>query len=168
MIGMLHDLVAWLQGSDLAEQIRQDDNLFPLIESVHVLFIALVVGSIMVFDLRLLGLASTRRPVSEVASAVLPVTWVAFGIAVIAGGLMFISDANHYLANGFFIAKMLLMALAGGNMLAFHALVSRGIARWNDWKSPPVAARLSGGVSLGLWIAIVACGRWIGFTMPGA
>jgi len=165
---MLHDLAVWLHTSDLALQIREDDLLFPMIESLHVLCITLVVGSIMVVDLRLLGLASTRRSITEITGTILPMTWVAFAIAFIAGGLLFISNAVEYSENGFFIAKMLLMALAGANMLVFHLLLSRNIARWNGWKSPPLAARLSGGLSLGLWVAIVACGRWIGFTMPGS
>jgi hypothetical protein len=160
----MNELIGLLQHSDLAVEIREDEILFPLIESVHVLFIALVVGSIMIMDLRLLGVASMRRSVTDVAAAVLPVTWICFGISAIAGFLMFISNANQYLGNGFFVTKMLLMALAGANMILFHKIFARDMTHWSAL--PPRAARLSGGVSLALWIAIVACGRWIGFTMP--
>ncbi len=87
------DLISYFEDSALADNIRENDLLFPLIESVHVLSICLVVGSILAVDLRLLGLASINRPVSRVSNGILPLTWSAFAIAVASGGLLFISNA---------------------------------------------------------------------------
>jgi hypothetical protein len=87
--------------------------LFPFIESVHVVAICLVVGSIFALDLRLLGFASVGRPVSRLANAILPVTWAAFAIAATSGFLLFISNATKYLANGYFDAKIILICAAG-------------------------------------------------------
>ena len=103
------DLISYFENSALADNIRENDLLFPLIESVHVLAICLVVGSILVVDLRLLGLAWVNRPVSRVAAGILPLTWGAFIVAVASGGLMFISNATKYLGNGFFVAKVCLI-----------------------------------------------------------
>jgi hypothetical protein len=162
------DLIALLENSGLADNVRENDLLFPVVESVHVLAICLVVGSILVVDLRLLGLASTRWPVSRLTWAILPLTWVAFVVAVVSGGLMFISNATKYLGNGFFVAKMILIGIAGLNMAVFHFVGARGLSKWDDQSRPPFSARLAGGLSLLLWVAVVACGRWIGFTMqPG-
>jgi hypothetical protein len=162
------DLIALLENSGLADNVREDDLLFPVVESVHVLAICLVVGSILVVDLRLLGLASTRWPVSRLTWAILPLTWVAFVVAVASGGLMFISNATKYLGNGFFVAKMVLIGIAGLNMAVFHFVGARDLSKWDDQSRPPFSARLAGGLSLLLWVAVVACGRWIGFTMqPG-
>ena len=161
----LADLIAPLENSSLADSIRENDLLFPLIESVHVLSICLVVGSILVVDLRLLGIASTNQPVSRVTRAILPLTWSAFVVAVASGSLMFISNATKYLGNGYFIAKLLLIAAAGVNMAFFHVVVARDLPRWDNKTVPPLRARLAGGFSILLWIAVVACGRWIGFTM---
>ena len=149
-------LIAWLESSDLADAIRENDVLFPLIESIHVLAVCLFVGSIVVVDLRLLGLASLERPVPSITRAILPVTWASFVVAVTAGALMFMSNAALYLQNGLFVTKLTLIAAAGVNMLVFHLLNQRA----------PACARVSGGLSLLLWITIVACGRWVGFTMP--
>jgi uncharacterized membrane protein len=160
------DVIAYLEGSSLADSIRENDVLFPLIESVHVLAICLVVGSILAVDLRLLGVASIQRPVSRVTSGILPLTWGAFVVAVGSGGLLFISNATKYLANGFFIAKLLLIGAAGLNMLVFHAVSARDLPKWDEQARLPLSARLAGGLSICLWIAVVACGRWIGFTMP--
>jgi hypothetical protein len=162
------DLVALLENSGLADNVRENDLLFPVVESIHVLAICLVVGSILVVDLRLLGLASTRWPVSRLTRAILPLTWIAFVVAVASGGLMFISNATKYLGNGFFVAKMILIGIAGLNMVVFHFVGARDLSKWDDQLRPPFSARLAGGLSLLLWVAVVACGRWIGFTMqPG-
>jgi hypothetical protein len=162
----LQALIAYFEDSALADSIRENDNLFPLIESIHVLAICLVVGSILAVDLRLLGLASTRQPISRVTQGVLPLTWCAFAIAVASGSLLFISNATKYLENGYFDAKLLLIATAGVNMVVFHMISARDLSRWDSaGKPPPLRARFAGGISILLWVAVVACGRWIGFTM---
>jgi tryptophan-rich sensory protein len=157
--------IAYLESSELADTIRENDLLFPVIESIHVLAICLVVGSILVVDLRLLGLASVNRPVSRVTHSILPLTWCAFVVAVVSGGLMFISNATKYLGNGYFVAKMILIAVAGLNMVIFHAIGARDMLAWDKSARLPLPARAAGAVSILLWIAVVACGRWIGFTM---
>jgi hypothetical protein len=159
------DWIAYLEGSELADTIRENDLLFPVIESVHVLAICLVVGSILVVDLRLLGLASVNRPVSRITGSILPLTWFAFAVAVVSGGLMFISNATKYLGNGYFVAKMILIAVAGLNMVVFHAIGAKDMPKWEKSARLPLRARAAGALSILLWIAVVACGRWIGFTM---
>src|SRR5271156_5233150 len=111
---MLHfkDVIRFIEDNSLADSIRENDLLFPLIESIHVLAICLVVGSILAVDLRLVGLASVRRPVRAVTRGILPLTWGAFAVAVASGGLLFVSNATKYLGNGFFVAKMFLIAAA--------------------------------------------------------
>jgi hypothetical protein len=162
------DTVSFLENSSIADNIRENDLLFPVIESVHVLSICLVVGSILVVDLRLLGFASTRWRVSRVTRAILPLTWGAFVVAVASGGLLFISNATKYLSNGFFIAKLCLIGAAGVNMAIFHFISANDMSKWDKNARLPLPARLAGGLSILLWIAVVACGRWIGFTMPPA
>lgn len=161
----LQALIAFFETSGVADSIRENDNLFPLIESIHVLAISLVVGSILAVDLRLLGLASMTRSVSRVTRGILPLTWCAFVVAVGSGGLLFISNATKYLANGYFVAKMLLIVIAGLNMLVFHFIGVRDQPRWDNGIGLPLKARFAGALSILLWVAVVTCGRWIGFTM---
>ena len=161
----LLDFIAYFENSALADNIRENDVLFPLIESMHVLSICLVVGSIFVVDLRLLGLASVNRPVSRVTGGILPLTWSAFAVAVISGSLLFISNATKYLENGYFVAKLLLICVAGLNMAIFHGISAKDQPRWDKKTAPPLPARLAGGLSILLWISVVTSGRWIGFTM---
>ena len=168
MMEVFADFIAYFENSGIADNIRENDLLFPIIESVHVLTICLVVGSILVVDLRLLGFASTRSPVSRITRAILPLTWGAFIVAVASGGLMFVSNATKYLGNGFFITKMILIGAAGLNMVVFHFIGARDLPKWDNERRLPLPARLAGALSIVLWVAVVACGRWIGFTMqPG-
>ncbi len=161
----LQALFQWLYDTPVGTAIRENGNLFPMVESIHVLCITLVVGSISIVDLRLLGIASKGRAVSRLTGEVLPFTWVVFVIAAITGLLLFSSNAVKYAHNTFFLAKMALLVVAFANMMVFHVITSRGIEHWDESPHPPVQAKLAGGVSLALWIAVIVCGRWIGFTM---
>jgi hypothetical protein len=162
---MLDTALQYLQDTSIATAIGEGDTLFPWIECVHVLALTLVIGSIAIVDLRLLGLRSRDRSVLEMTAEALPITWTAFGLALITGGLMFSSNAVAYAHNSFFQAKMALIAFAGLNMLGYHLVVGRGAAAWRTAAATPLRARLVGGVSLLLWLAVAACGRWTGFTI---
>ena len=154
-----------LQGTAIATAIREGESLFPWIECVHVLSLTIVIGSISIVDLRLIGLASRERGVVETTSSVLPVTWTAFVFAVITGGLLFASNATTYAQNFYFQVKIALIALAGLNMAVYHLFLNRGAEAWHTSASTPMRARIVGAVSLCLWIAVAAFGRWIGFTI---
>lgn len=160
----IQETLEWLQRLPLALSISESDWLFPSIESVHVVAIALVVGSISIVDLRLLGIPSDREPVAELSREILPWTWGLFVIAVLSGFGLFISNATGYFANPAFRWKIVLLALAGLNMGWFHLTAYRSVHHWNAGRPTPSSARLAGALSLSFWIGVVAFGRWIGFV----
>jgi hypothetical protein len=114
-------------------------------------------------DLRLLDLNLKERPAGELIAEVLPWTWISFVVAVCSGAMLFSSNASHYWGTVPFRAKMLLLALAGLNMMVFHATVYRSVDVWGRQQTPR-AAKAAGGISLALWIGVVTLGRWIGFV----
>ena len=152
-----------LQNLAFPTLIRESDWLFPTIETVHVLALVLVVGSISMVDLRLLGLANRSRPISQVMAQALPWTWSAFAAAAVAGLLLFSSKAVTYYSDLPFRIKMVCLVLAGINMAYFHRYTHRRLGN-SDMGAPPAAAKIAGGISLLLWVVIVGAGRWIGFT----
>jgi hypothetical protein len=158
-------LAEWLQATSLAVFIHNTPWVFTTIEVVHVFAISLVIGTIAIVDLRLLGFASTRRPVAELAGQVLPFTWIAFVLAAAAGLLLFISRAAAYLVSTTFQIKMAIIVLAGINMLVFELITARSVQDWNVAPKPPMPARLAGGISLTCWVLVVIFGRWTGFTV---
>ena len=162
---MFHSFLAWLEATSPAVAISESTWLFPAIEVVHVLAITLVVGSISMVDLRLLNLTVRDKPAGELIEEVLPWTWVSFGVAVLTGAMLFSSAATKYWGTVPFRVKMLILTLAGINMLSFHASSTyRRISDWGRSRETPRAAKIAGGTSLALWIGVIACGRWIGFV----
>jgi hypothetical protein len=162
---IVENALVWLQDTAIATAIREGDTLFPWIECVHVLSITFVVGSIAAVDLRLIGVSSRDRPVSRLTAEILPWTWLAFAAAAASGGLMFASKAVQYGGNTAFQLKIALLVLAGVNMAIFHLVTFRRVGEWDAASGTPAAAKLAGAASLAIWIAIVTCGRVIGFTM---
>jgi hypothetical protein len=156
-------MMTWLEHRPFAIAIAESTWLFPIVETLHVLALTVVVGSVAMMDLRLLGVGAKDRAASEVIASSLPWAWTAFTVAFIAGSLMFSSKAATYYVNLPFRIKMICLALAATNMLVFHFFTARGMAAW-DRGTPPRAARVAAACSLTLWIVIVATGRWIGFT----
>jgi uncharacterized membrane protein len=162
----INELLEWLQASSLAVFIHKKPWAFTTIEVIHVFAISLVIGTIAIVDLRLLGLASTKRPVTELSRQILPFTWAAFVLAVIAGSLLFISRATEYVANAMFWIKMALIVVAGINMVIFEFITVRGVKEWNLDPRPPQAVRLAGGISIACWVLVLVFGRLIAFTLP--
>ena len=161
-------LLKSLEASGLANRIRDSLWLFPLIESTHVIGLALVFGTIAIIDLRLLGIASTQRSFKRMASDILKWTWAAFALTAFTGMLMFTTNARVYYHNFFFRTKMLLLLLAGINILVFELTAGRTIHRWDKAPSAPPAGKAVAALSLAIWISIICMGRLIGFTTSRA
>lgn len=160
----VHDLLKSLQNTGFATTIGEDPNLFPWIESFHVLAIVLVVGTISIIDLRLLGVPAHRSGLRRLMADVLPLTWCAFCVALVTGFLLFASAAAKYGGLPAFQIKMALLVLAGLNMTFFHVVTFRSIHLWDELIETPIAAKLAGGGSLCLWISVLVFGRLIGFS----
>lgn len=162
-MSLLDIYLEWLSDTSLAIAISGGANLFPWLECFHVLAITLVVGIIAVVDLRLLGYPAHCKSARHLILELLPYTWVAFGLAVITGILLFLSNATGYAYNIHFQLKLVLILIAGLNMTVFHLTAYRQIAEWDEQHPPPFAARAAGAASLCLWVSVVFMGRWIGF-----
>jgi hypothetical protein len=161
-------ILKWFEGTAVATRIREGLYLFPMLESIHVIGLALVFGTILVIDLRLLGKASAERPFKFMSADILKWTWVAFAITAITGSLMFTTNAGVYYHNFYFQTKMVLLALAGINMFAFELTAGRTLHTWDKAPSAPPMGRFVGVMSIVLWIAIIVTGRFIGFTTSRA
>lgn len=157
-------LLTQLQQSSFAVGIRDSLYIFPLLEAAHVIGLAIVFGTILVIDLRLLGLASTHRPARRVMADVLTWTGAAFVLTAVTGVLMFAANPVVYFNSGYFRVKVLLLVLAGVNALAFELTARKTMDGWNASPSAPAAGRAIAAVSLIVWIGVIFTGRMIGFT----
>ena len=152
-----------IEATGLGKVMRESLWGFPIVETVHICAFAVVVGSIVVLDLRLLGL-SRRIPVSRLAALVLPFAIGGFAIAMLAGLTMFTAHANDYLTNEVFMLKMGLILLAGVNAGLLHAGSMRAVGRWDIDVVPPSRVRFTAALSIALWFGVIACGRLLAYT----
>ncbi len=157
----LNEFWDWLQNTDLAFQIGAT-WWFPLIESIHVIAIAMVLGSILMVDLRLLGITARSYAANQISRELTRWTWSGFALAVITGLAMFITRPAAYASNPAFQAKLILLALAGVNVALLHRGVLYKIENWDAHDEIPQPARVSAFMSLMIWVGVALAGRWTG------
>jgi hypothetical protein len=154
----------WLAGTTWSIALHESLYMYPLVESVHVLTLCLFVGMSVMLDLRLLGLALRRVPVSEVTDRLVPWMVAGFVVMFITGALLFFAIPVRSYQNIFFRLKVIALVLAGVNAWVFHVGVHKQVARWDVDPVTPRRARFAGAASLALWAAIIVCGRMIAYN----
>jgi hypothetical protein len=163
----LLEVCQWIQDTQIGTAIRESLLLFPFIEGAHVLGLGLSVGTVIWFDLRLMGLIMREERVSDVFDQVKPWMFAGFALMFITGGLLFWSYAAKCYASSYFRAKIALLLVAALNLLLFHSTIDRQRAAWDKAPIPPPQARLAGFLSLTLWMSIVAVGRLMAYHLLG-
>ena len=158
---MILEFCQWLYNLPWVVRLEESDNLFPVIESVHVLSIALMAGTLITVDLRVLGAVFPGEPVRRIAGTLLPYTWTGFALMVATGLPLFAAESVKLINNPAFLLKLVLLALAGLNALVFHLTVYRTVDEWGGSASAPSMARLQAGTSALLWLSIIVAGRLI-------
>ena len=154
----------WLYDSKIGSGIRESVWVFPIVEGTHLLGIALSVGLLCWFDLRLLGLVLRDQPVSKVWKQVMPVAFVGFVLMFVTGLLLFWAEAITAYHSVHFWVKVALLILAGANALSFETTAHRNMATWDNSPVPPLRARMAGAISLFLWAAIIITGRTMAYN----
>ena len=155
--------VAAIEMLPLAVAMRESLWLYPIIEIIHIVGFVTLVGSVAMFDLRVLGLTRSI-PVTALARHTLPWTLGALLLIVPTGLMMFTAHAGDLIGNRAFVIKMCLLALAGSNGVFFQVGPYQSVGRWDTGVTAPVAARLSALLSLLLWIGVISCGRLLAYV----
>ncbi|MGB1778884.1 MAG: DUF6644 family protein [Longimicrobiales bacterium] len=161
---MIRSLLDWLGNTPWSIALLESYYVWPLIESSHVVFLALFVGTAFMMDLRLVGLAFRGVPASSFIDRLLPWTRIGFAIMVMTGLLLFYSSPLRYYHNLFFRIKCVMLAIAGLNIWMFHSRIHTSIDLWDDVWTPPRAARIAGALSIVMWTGVVFSGRLIAYN----
>jgi hypothetical protein len=159
------ELLHWVETTPLAIFVSQSTYGFSALDMFHIAAISVVFGMIAILDLRLTGTAFSEFSITDLSRQVLPWTWAAFVVAAVTGMLMFTGQAVKYSVNFAFLVKIALMALAGLNVMVFHFITFRGVAKWDHGVPAPWSAKLAGALSLVTWIAVAAYGRFTAYYM---
>lgn len=154
----------WLARTPWSVALHESLYLWPFLESTHVLMLTLFVGTAVMLDLRLLGLAFRRMPVSELTGRLLPWTRAGGAVMVITGFLLFYATPVRNYQNIFFRIKVVLLILAALNVYLFHSRPHRRVKEWDLDPVAPRAARVAAVVSLLAWAGVVVAGRLIAYN----
>ena len=156
---LVRSVFEWLGNQPSSIAIRESIYGFPVLLTVHAVSMAVFAGLIVMMDLRLVGLAYRRTPLSQVQRNLFP--WQMFGLALssVTGMVLFYQNPMRYYGKVFFWMKMALMVAAGINALIFHMTTYKSVARWDNDVATPFGARVAGAVSLAAWASVVAAGR---------
>ena len=162
-MSLLH-FCEWLANTPGSIALHESLWGYPVLESVHVLALCLFVGMAAALDLRLLGAALRRTPVSEAAARLLPWAVAGFVVMVVSGALLVYAIPVRTYQSIWFRAKVVLMMAAGLNAWVFHHTMYRRVGEWDLDRIPPQRARAAGAVSLVLWASIIILGRLIAYN----
>jgi hypothetical protein len=164
----LQQIMQAVEHSGFSLSMRESPYWFLALNLTHMLGLLVAAGTVVFWDLRLLGLGLRTTPVSEVGKSLLPWTWTGFGVMFVSGSLLVVMEAGRLYDNIYFRLKVVALLLAGLNVMMFHLNVYRSVNGWDTNVTPPLQARMAGGFSLLLWFTIMACGRAIGYTLDYA
>jgi hypothetical protein len=155
--------LAALESAPIAVAMRHELWLYPAVEILHICGFVVLVGSIVVLDLRLLGL-SRGISARELSRHVLPWTLGALIVIVPTGFLMFMTHASDFLVNRAFQVKLALIMLAGVNAALFHTGASGKYALWDRDVVPPARVKAHAVASLAIWAGVISCGRLLAYV----
>lgn len=145
-----------------ARAMREQLWLYPAVEIVHIIGFAILVGSVVMFDLRVLGL-SKAVSVRALSRHLLPWSVGALVLIVPTGFLMFSAHASDFIANRAFQIKMALLLTAGINAVIFRTGPYQTVSAWDTAVAAPLGARVSVALSILIWFSIIACGRLLAY-----
>jgi hypothetical protein len=164
------DMAAWLaaiggklEQSSFGDWVRVTPYLYPVLESLHILGIAMLVGSALAVDLRLLGVGRAVLPVTIVAHYLLPLSHLGFAVVVLTGGVMFTAIAASVTTSAAAAWKFGLIAVAGLNIAVFHTGVYRSVGAWDLGSRTPLLAQVAALVSGLSWTGVIVAGRFLAY-----
>jgi hypothetical protein len=160
----LWSLVAYLHDTPIGEFVRTSRWAWPIMESLHFIGMSLLIGTVGVFDLRLLGFA--RRVPLAALHRLIPVGISGFTLNMLTGIGFICATPDQYIFNMAFRVKATLLIVAGLNVLFFYSRVFRRLESLDPLASPPFPARVAGGISLCAWVGVMSAGRLLTFFRP--
>lgn len=161
----LFQVAEWLEASSLARWVQESLYGFAIVVAVHILGLTLSVGTLIWFDLRLLGVSMLRISVSQLYRRLMP--WILSGFAVmfVSGGILLAAYATSAYGNLYFRIKAIALLLAGINAFFYHRVAERQIHRWDEARLPSFPARAAGLISILVWGVVILAGRMMSYTM---
>ena len=164
----MHETVAafcaWLELTPFSRHLQEVEWAVPAVQTVHLLAIAAVMGSMLLYNLRLLGLRGADMPLARVSSRFVPVVFGSVLLLLVSGAVMIAAEPGRSLLNPVFQLKMALLVAALVLTVATAWPLRRRPDYWSQGRWRGRLARLLGTASIGVWVAILCAGRWIAYA----
>ena len=157
----------WLANTPISMVIQTVSWIIPMVQSIHIMAVTIVVGSVLMVDMKLLGVVGRGSPISGATRRYLPWIWVALVVLLLTGSILTMAEPRRELINNVFRLKMALILIVCAVTGAFQLAVSRNASAWGETPSNQWSARLLAIGTLAVWIAIIFCGRWIAYVEHG-
>jgi hypothetical protein len=161
----LYQLFEWLEATPLGVLVRESAWGFPILVALHILGITLSVGTLVWFDLRLLGVSMAGYKASLLYRRLMPWMFAGFAVMFVTGFMLLAGFATTAYGNVYFRIKIAAMALAAVNAFVYHRFTERRIAEWDSSPQTPVRARVAGLISICVWACVIVSGRLMSYTM---
>ena len=161
----LLEVAEWLEATPIARWVQESQYGFAIVVATHILGLTLSAGTLVWFDLRLLGIAMLRVPVSRLYRQLMP--WILSGFCVmfVSGAVLLAAYATSAYGNLYFRIKATALVLAGINAFFYHRVTERQIHRWDEARRPSLPARIAGLISILVWTIAIVAGRMMSYTM---
>ncbi|HWW66212.1 MAG TPA: DUF6644 family protein [Sphingomonadaceae bacterium] len=160
----LVDLAIWISNLPLSLSIGTHFWVIPIAQTLHILAIAMAFGSVLMINLRVLGLTGRSRTMAQTVRRYLPWIWWALLVLILTGITMIIGEPVRELINPVFWIKMVLVIAAIVLSLWFQAIARRNMAQWEVTHDGRLTIRLGAVGIILLWCAIMVAGRWIAYA----
>ena len=158
-------LAEWLEATSIARWVQESLYGFAIVVAIHILGLTVSVGTLIWFDLRLLGVSMLRIPVSHLYRRLMPWTLSGFAVMFVSGGILLAAYATSAYGNLYFRIKAVALLIAGINAFFYHRVTERQIHRWDDARLPSLPARAAGLISICVWAVVILAGRMMSYTM---
>lgn len=167
MIHAVAEFCDWLAATSVSQVIQKVVWFIPMVQSLHILAVSIVMGSVIMIDTKLLGWTGVGSTVSDQLRRYTPWIWGALIVLLCTGTILTTAEPRRELLNPVFITKMALIVVIVLSSLAFLGVVRRQAVAWGEAPSSQIPAKLLAITSLLGWVAVVVCGRWIAYVSNG-
>jgi hypothetical protein len=161
---MFRSFADWLATTSLSQALQDHAWVIPTSQSIHILAVSMVFASALMINLRLLGIGAKGRGVSQLSATLIPWIWRGLAVLLFTGVIQTIAEPVRQFVTPVFWAKMTMILIVVAMTALYARTVHRNARSWDSSLSRSPGAALLAALSTLLWLAIIVCGRFIGYT----
>jgi uncharacterized protein DUF6644 len=163
-IDVFRPFAEWLATTPLSKVLQDQPWVVPTSQSIHILAVSVVFASACMINLRLLGVGAMGRSVSQLSNTLVPWMWRGLAVLLVTGLIQIIAEPVRQFVAPVFWAKMMMIVVVAVMTAVYVKALRRNAPLWDAASSRPLRVRAFAVVSTLLWLAIIVCGRFIGYT----